>query len=144
MPHRSYIERSHNPSRAPPDLERTSAPRWFEAVGFARILPAVKLGYGEVDRLDVESCSMHNACMATKTISLRLDAYEKLRGARRRPSESFSQVILRARWPEKSITAGELLRRYRERGGLLSEEDLDRIDELKAADSPPDDKWNVS
>ncbi len=86
---------------------------------------------------------MHNACMATKTISLRLDAYEKLRGARQRPSESFSQVILRARWPEKSITAGELLRCYRERGGFMSEEDLDRIDELKAGDAPPGDKWSA-
>ncbi len=86
---------------------------------------------------------MHNACMATKTISLRLDAYEKLRAARQRPSESFSQVILRARWPEESITAGELLRRYRARGGFLSEMDLDRIDELKAGDEPPADKWSA-
>ncbi len=86
---------------------------------------------------------MHNACMATKTISLRLDAYEKLRAARRQSSESFTQVILRARWPEESITAGELLHRCRERGGFLSEEDLDRIDELKAGDAPPEDKWSA-
>ncbi|MDH3402808.1 MAG: antitoxin VapB family protein [Acidobacteriota bacterium] len=82
--------------------------------------------------------------MATKTISLHLDAYEKLRAARRRPSESFSQVILRARWPEESITAAELARRYRERGGFLAAEDLDRIDELKGADVPPADKWGPS
>lgn len=82
--------------------------------------------------------------MATKTISLQLDAYEKLRAARRRPSESFSQVIRRARWPEETITAGELLRRYRERGGFLSEEDLDRIDELKAKEAPPIDKWSAT
>ena len=87
---------------------------------------------------------MHNACMATKTISLKLDAYEKLRAARRQPSESFSQVILRARWPEEPITAGELLRRYRERGGFLSREDLDRVDELKAEDAPPGNKWGTS
>lgn len=95
-------------------------------------------------RLDPALCTMHNACVATKTISLRLDAYEKLRAARREPTESFTQVILRARWPEETVTAGELLRRYRERGGFLSEEDLDRIDELKARDAPPPDKWNDS
>ena len=87
---------------------------------------------------------MHTACMATKTISLRLDAYEKLRAARRRPSESFSQVILRARWPEETITGGELLRRFRERRGFCAEEDLDRIDELKAGDVAPEDKWSAS
>lgn len=85
---------------------------------------------------------MHNACMATKTISLKLDAYEKLRAARRRPSESFSQVILRAHWPEESVTGGELLRRYREQGGCLPEQDLNRLDELKASDTPPEDKWS--
>ena len=53
--------------------------------------------------LDLHACTMHNACMATKTISLKLDAYEKLRAARRQPTESFSQVILRARWPEETI-----------------------------------------
>ena len=87
---------------------------------------------------------MHNACMVTKTISLKLDAYEKLRAARRQPSESFSQVILRARWPEETVTAGELLRRCRERKGFFSEEDLDRIDELKAKDAPPEDKWSAT
>ena len=86
---------------------------------------------------------MQTACMATKTISLKLDAYEKLRAARQRPSESFSQVILRARWPEETVTAGELLRRYRERGSCFAEEDLDRIDELKARDAPPEDKWSI-
>ena len=82
--------------------------------------------------------------MATKTISLKLDAYEKLRAARRQPSESFSQVILRARWPEETVTAGELLRRCRERGAFFSTEDLDRIDDLKAGDVPSVDKWSAA
>jgi len=42
--------------------------------------------------------------MATRTISLRLEAYER-------------------------------------RGAYLSEAALDRIDEAKAADRPPEDKW---
>ncbi|MCP3960864.1 MAG: hypothetical protein GY719_23715 [bacterium] len=82
--------------------------------------------------------------MATKTISLKLDAYEKLRAARQRPSESFTQVILRARWPEETVTAAELLQRCRRSGGFFAEEDLDRIDELKGSDVPPDDKWSIS
>lgn len=52
---------------------------------------------------------MHDPCMATKTISLELDAYEKLRRARRRPGESFSSVVRRARWDDAPPTAGELL-----------------------------------
>ena len=37
------------------------------------------------------------SCMATKTISLELDAYEKLKRAKR-GSESFSEVVRRARF----------------------------------------------
>lgn len=89
-------------------------------------------------------CSMYNACMATKTISLHLGAYEKLKRARRYPEESFSQVILRAQWPEQTVTAGELLRRYRETGPHFSPEGLDAIEALKTKDSPPEDKWTTS
>jgi hypothetical protein len=81
--------------------------------------------------------------MATKTISLHLDAYERLRAARRNPRESFSQVILRARWPEQTITAGALLERLREHGPHFSAEELDRIDRLDAEDRPPEDKWRA-
>ena len=80
---------------------------------------------------------MYNACMATKTISLRLDAYERLRAARRSEDESFTQVILRATWPESTLTALELM----ERDPVLTMEELDRIDELKREQSPPQDKW---
>ena len=52
---------------------------------------------------------MHGLCMATKTISLELDAYEKLRRARRRSGESFSSVVRRARWDDAPPTAGQLL-----------------------------------
>lgn len=86
---------------------------------------------------------MHIACMATKTISLKLEAYEKLKSARRYASESFSQVILRARWPEETITGGKLLRRCREKGAHFSEAELDRIEDLKQSDAPPEDKWRA-
>ena len=86
---------------------------------------------------------MHNACMATKTISLRIEAYERLRTARRYPDESFSQVILRAHWPEETLSAGAFLARRRETGPLLSDEILNRIEDLKRAEGPPADKWSA-
>jgi len=85
---------------------------------------------------------MHNACMSTKTISLKLEAYERLRAARRYPTESFSEVVLRATWPEDTITARELLALARARGPRLGEAELDAIDALKRLDAPPEDKWD--
>ena len=52
---------------------------------------------------------MHDLCMAIKTISLELDAYEKLRRARLTPKESFSNVVRRARWAGISPAAGKIL-----------------------------------
>lgn len=86
---------------------------------------------------------MHSAHMATKTISLKVEAYERLRAARRVPDESFSQVVMRARWPDQTITGRELLRLCRERGPLLSEEGLRQVEELNRADAPPEDKWKT-
>lgn len=81
--------------------------------------------------------------MATKTISLHLEAYERLRSARRYPSESFTQVILRARWPGETITAADLLERSREAGAHFSGDELDRIETAKLDDRPPVDKWRA-
>jgi len=79
--------------------------------------------------------------MGSKTISVKDEAYERLRAARRYPGESFSEVVLRARWPEDTITAGQLRALARTRGACLSEADLDRIDAIKRLDAPPEDKW---
>lgn len=84
---------------------------------------------------------MHSACMATKTISVHLDAYERLRAARRSPRESFSQVILRARWPQETLTGRELLEWLRAHGPHFSAAELDDIERLKQEDRPPEDKW---
>jgi hypothetical protein len=81
--------------------------------------------------------------MATKTISLKIEAWERLRRARRTPDESFSDVVMRAEWPELGITGGELLAAYGASGPHLSEDALDRIDEADASDIPPEDKWDA-
>ena len=79
--------------------------------------------------------------MATKTISLKLEAWKRLRRARRAPDESFSEVVMRAQWPEVGITAGELLTLYGIEGAHLTESALGKIEEAAASDEPPEEKW---
>jgi len=79
--------------------------------------------------------------MATKTISLRLDAYERLCNARLRSDESFTEVVLRAQWPDRGLTAGELRAVYRAEGALFDADALDRIEETDRMDAAPRDKW---
>jgi hypothetical protein len=72
--------------------------------------------------------------MATKTISLELDAYEKLKNAKRSERESFSEVVRRARWDDEPSTGPRILARLshlRERHpeSFLPDEVLDRLDE---------------
>lgn len=58
--------------------------------------------------LDIGWPSCMISCMATKTISLELDAYEKLKRAKR-GSESFSQVVRRGRFDAEESTGGRIL-----------------------------------
>lgn len=78
--------------------------------------------------------------MATKTISIDLEAYERLRRARRTRSESFSMVIKRAIWPAPPHTAGALLAAF-EGAPVMDDEALTRLEEAQAADRPPEDPW---
>lgn len=71
--------------------------------------------------------------MATKTISLELDAYEKLKRAKRSERESFSAVVRRARWDEAAATGPQVLAaleeiRRADPFSLLPEDVLDRIE----------------
>lgn len=79
--------------------------------------------------------------MATKTISLKDEAYRKLKAARRYPGESFSEVVLRATWPEDTITGRGLLDLHVSGRTIFRDDELDRIEELKSRDLPPEDKW---
>jgi hypothetical protein len=76
-----------------------------------------------------------------KTISLREEAYEKLKRARLHDSESFSDVVLRASWNREPVTAGDYLRLVRERGPQYTPKELDEIERVTDADAPPEDKW---
>ena len=78
--------------------------------------------------------------MATKTISIDLEAYERLRRARKDPSESFSKVIKRASWPSDDHT-GERLLAALEVLPLVDESILDGLEDAQRNDSPPEDPW---
>lgn len=79
--------------------------------------------------------------MPTKTISVRLEAYERLKRAKRDAAESFSDVIMRAHWDTEPATAAAYLQLVRERGALYRAEELAGVDAARAADRPPRDKW---
>jgi predicted CopG family antitoxin len=78
--------------------------------------------------------------MPTKTISIDLEAYERLRAARRAPNESFSHVIKRAHWRNEVPTAAALLDALAELP-TVGEDVLKRLDEAQRADTPPEDQW---
>ena len=86
-------------------------------------------------------CNVHIAQVSTKTISLKKEAYERLRAARRYPTESFSEVVLRAAWPEDTVTARGLLDLHRRGSRHFTDKELDRIAALKRRDTAPEDKW---
>jgi predicted CopG family antitoxin len=81
-------------------------------------------------------------CMATKTLSVDLEAYERLRAARLDQRESFSKVIKRAIWPAETGTAADLLVWRQKSGDLVSEEVLDSLDAEQESDLPSSDKWS--
>ena len=88
---------------------------------------------------------VYYSCMATKTITLELDAYEKLRRAKRSPRESFSSVVRRAVFADEARTAAELARLMRtrmERGITpLDEGTLERLDQAQATPRTSAAKW---
>ena len=86
-------------------------------------------------------------CMATKTISVDVEAYERLRRAKASPRESFSQVIKRAVWPPHQGTAGgllELSRSFADGPLRLSDAILAELDRAQENDAAAPDRWRES
>lgn len=79
--------------------------------------------------------------MATRTISLKQEAYDRLRAARRYPTESFSEVVLRAKWPEDTVSGRGLLSLMRASPPWFTDGELDDIAASKSLDRPPEDTW---
>ena len=78
--------------------------------------------------------------MATKTITLELDAYEKLRQAKR-GGESFTEVVRRAMWVDAPATGEALIHYFRNGGSGTSDKYLDAVEEAAIHDPRPDDPW---
>lgn len=83
--------------------------------------------------------------MATKTITLELDAYDKLKRAKKTPRESFSSVVRRAEFPDAPVTARELVATLRKRMAIgaipLTEETLDSLDDYQDEPRTSESVW---
>ena len=78
--------------------------------------------------------------MATKTITLELDAYEKLRTAKK-AGESFSEVVRRAEFTDAPLTGNNLRAYLRSGGSGISERYLDAVEKAANHDPLPDNPW---
>jgi hypothetical protein len=78
--------------------------------------------------------------MATKTTTLEIDAYEKLRAAKN-AGESFTEVVRRAEFPDAAPTGASLLACVLTGGSGGSDGYLDAVEEAAKHDPIPDDPW---
>ena len=80
---------------------------------------------------------MYATCMSTKTISIDLEAYERLSRARLSPKDSFSRVIKRAKWEMPAKTCGDLLVTLATLP-TVADDVLNRLERAQAEDQTPD------
>lgn len=80
--------------------------------------------------------------MGSKTISLSEPAYRRLRLQRRGPDDSFSRIVMRARWDDEAVTAGALLELWSKEPPFFTDEDLLKIESAKREQPEPVDKWS--
>lgn len=83
---------------------------------------------------------MYFSCVPTKTITLEIDAYEKLRIAKR-GGESFTEVVRRAVIPDEAPTGKALREFYRSGGAKVSDAYLESVERAASHDPIPDDPW---
>jgi len=80
---------------------------------------------------------MHGLCMATKTISIELDAYEKLAAAKTGSRDSFSKVIRRTHFELPTPTGSELLEHLDKLFTHLPDDGISLEDALAALPEDP-------
>jgi len=80
------------------------------------------------------------SCMATKTITLEIDAYNKLK-AEKKAGESFTAVVRRASFANAPLTGSDLAAYLRSGGCGVSNTYLNAVEEAALHDPIPDDPW---
>lgn len=83
---------------------------------------------------------MQISSVATKTITLELDAYERLCSFKR-PGESFSEVVRRAIFPDCPPKGIDLLNYYNAGGSCVPDSYLDAVEQADKSDKSPDNSW---
>jgi len=78
--------------------------------------------------------------MGTRTITLELDAYERLRSSKR-PGESFSEVVRRAVFSDSPPKGTDLLAYFRGGGSAVPQTYLDAVEQAAENDQAPDNPW---
>jgi hypothetical protein len=79
--------------------------------------------------------------MRGKTVTLDLDAYQMLR-TRKRPGETFSSVVRRARFGDSAPTGEDLLKWASDASDPVPEKFLISVEEAANQDMPPDNPWS--
>ena len=100
-------------------------------------------GVGDRQGVHVGDSFVYHPCMVTKTITLEIDAYERLKAAKR-TGESFSAVVRRAILPAEPPTGRALLEYIDGRHPRVSELYLASVEAAADADGPADEPWTRS